>query len=70
MNTNWDSHQHVLWSLYNFAMYFKEVSPFKSLETEKVVVPVSFVINGFLNFFFIGTHNFENIFRDQWGIGA
>jgi hypothetical protein len=48
MDTNGDSHHHVLWSLNDFAVNFEKVCSLKSFVSEEIVVPVSLVHNGII----------------------
>ena len=53
VNANSHSHDHMLWSLYNFAMNFQKIRPLKGLEAEIVIVPVSSIIKSTLQSFFV-----------------
>ena len=51
-------------------MNFKEVSSFKGLESEVVVVPISLVVNGSFELFMVLFNYLVYIMRDERGIGS
>ena len=46
VNTNRNTHQHVLWSLGNLAVQFKQVAAFECLEAKVIVLQIALVENG------------------------
>ena len=68
VDTNCNTHEHVLWSLCNFSIETKEVRALERLEAEVIVVEIALVINVVVQHFSIGHNNVIDLFRDEWSM--
>jgi hypothetical protein len=65
VDTNSDTHKHVLRALYNTAVDTEEVGAFEGLETEIIVIKITIVDDFRVETFRVIHDNLENVLSDQ-----
>lgn len=65
MNSQGNSHEHMLGSFYNFSIDFEKVSSFKSFEAKEIESKVPLKVNGFVDFLVMLMNDLVNPVREK-----
>lgn len=66
MDANSGSHQHVLWTLDDFSVYFQQIRSLECLEAKVVVVEVAIVDNGRIQLICVLHDDFVDLVANHW----
>lgn len=66
MDTNRNSHQHVLRSFSNFSIDFHQIWAFKSFESKIVVIEIATILDSAIKFILISHDDLVSGFTNQW----